>query len=473
MSISIPPDEMSRPYAKYEKNDENKLKYALHMQTYFGTTKNECLKFANHIYAALQAEVVRRCIQDGKTLPNGDPPATISDVLTILKTSEMVETFKTDKAEVYNCIFRWIKSVTFEENLSWVKDAIEDYFKENGMLVRLARGQTKTTRRHSLVRLAVEKGTQSTKEKFKEMEAKTFGWVLQMDKKVDRYSKSQGKLNTYLKRMASDQYDTVRLNPSIVPKSHQKYPVYWLEKVGTTGEDIEPDIGAMLDVIIDTVSLGDSITVDELVELFQEKIEKLGASTSARHPSSTDSISDDLLEDAAGRSKQKESDKSVLSKQEEPLNSMEDRMNNLFVSQYSCQKMDLKYVFANTHNLILCIVQSTSLSRTHKMQSDEQSTLPNTRIDFQTVTVPNNDSSSSNNEVPNEEEHQEEAIPDNTIKDSGSSIVPSTPAADKSDSMMPNAPPNPITPSHSTEESGSNDVSLICSTTYRFLYVYE
>ena len=152
---------------------------------------------------------------------------------------------------------------------------------------------------------------------------------------------------------------------------------------------------------------------------------------------------------------------------------MEDRMSNLFVSQYSCQKMDLKYVFANTHNLILCIVRSTSLSRTHKMQSDEQSTLPNTRIDFQTVTVPNNDSSSSNNEVPNEEEHQEEAIPDNTIKDSGSSIVPSTPAADKSDSMMPNAPPNPITPSHSTEESGSNDVSLICSTTYRFLYVYE
>lgn len=329
-------DEMSRPYVKYEKNDENKLRYALLVQTYFGTTKNECLKFANHIYAALQAEVVRRCKQDGKTLPNGDPPATISDVLTILKTSEMVETFKTDKAEVYNCIFRWIKSVTFEENLSWVKDAIEDYFKENGMLVRLARGQTKTTRRHSLVRLAVEKGTQSTKEKFKEMEAKTFGWVLQMDKKVDRYSKSQGKLNTYLKRMASDQYDTVHLDPSIVPKSRQKYPVYWLEKVGTTGEDIEPDIGAMLDVIIDTVSSGDSVTIDELVELFQEKIEKLGASTSARHQRSTGSNPEDLLEDSAGQNEQNESGNSVLPEQEEPLKSMEDRMNNLFVSHFAC-----------------------------------------------------------------------------------------------------------------------------------------
>ena len=124
-------------------------------------------------------------------------------------------------------------------------------------------------------------------------------------------------------------------------------------------------------------------------------------------------------------------------------------------------KMDLKYIFANTHNLILCIAQSTSLSRTHEMQSDEQrqSNLPNTRIDFQTDTIPcNNDSSSSNNEVPNEEEHQEEATPDNN-KDSGSFTVPSTPAADKSDSMIPNAPPNPITPSHSTEESASNDVS--------------
>ena len=66
------------------------------------------------------------------------------------------------------------------------------------------------TRRHSLVRIAVEKGTQSTKERFKEAEAKAFGWVLQMDMLVNANSSDQAKLMTYLKRMESGNYATVR-----------------------------------------------------------------------------------------------------------------------------------------------------------------------------------------------------------------------------------------------------------------------
>ena len=84
------------------------------------------------------------------------------------------------------------------------------------------------TRRHSLVRIAVEKGTQSTKERFKEAEAKAFGWVLQMDMLVNANSSDQAKLMTYLKRMESGNYATVRLDPKIYSRQSDNRD-YWIQ----------------------------------------------------------------------------------------------------------------------------------------------------------------------------------------------------------------------------------------------------
>lgn len=267
-------DELHRPFHKYEKTCENKLKFARHMQTYFSTSLDEFLMFSNHINTSLQTEVVHRCVADGKTLPNGDEPRTIQDVLTILKSDEMKHLFDTDKDKLYDFIFRWIKSVTFEDSISWVEDAINDYFRDNGMMVRMASGQTKKTRRHSIVRIAVDKGTQTIKEKFKYMEEKAYGWKLDMSLGVHPNSKDQAKLRTYLERMASDNYSLVHLDPSIVPKSRKKNPVYWLKKTGTVDADPneEPNISGMLDVIVNAASSSHFFSVGELFEMLQEKV---------------------------------------------------------------------------------------------------------------------------------------------------------------------------------------------------------
>ena len=201
-------DELNRPFAKYEKTNEN---------MYFGTSK-QYGPFRDKIYSALLNEVVSRCVGHGGVMPNGDTPRTLQDVFSILKSDQMAELFQNNASEVCNKLLYWIKSVTFEENIQWVEAAIDEYFQENGMLVALTSRQTKTTRRHSLVRIAVEKGTQSTKEKLKELEEKVYGWVLKMDAKVEVDSL------TYLQRVASDNWRVVQLCNSLSQKVAGRIP---------------------------------------------------------------------------------------------------------------------------------------------------------------------------------------------------------------------------------------------------------
>lgn len=111
-------DDLHRPYYKYEKTAENQLKYAVFIQTYFGTSRHESLKFINHIHSALQDEMVRRVNEDGVTLKNGDKPNTIQDVIAILHSDEMRKLFESNKPKLYNYLYRWIKSLTFEEDIS-------------------------------------------------------------------------------------------------------------------------------------------------------------------------------------------------------------------------------------------------------------------------------------------------------------------------------------------------------------------
>jgi len=247
-------DELNRPFAKYEKTNENKLKFAIHMQMYFGTAK-QYGPFKDKIYSALQNEVVSRCVGNGGVMPNGDTPRTLQDVFTILKSDQMAELFQNNVSEVCNKLLYWIKSVTFEENIQWVEAAIDEYFQENGMLVTLTSRQTKTTRRHSLVRIAVEKGTQSTKEKLKELEEKVFRWVLKMDAKVEVDSP------TYLQRVASDVWRVVRLSNSFVPKSRTKNPVYWLQRAGAVEKT--PDIKVMMASVVST-AISSGVSFEEL-----------------------------------------------------------------------------------------------------------------------------------------------------------------------------------------------------------------
>jgi hypothetical protein len=186
----------------------------------------------------------------------------------------MKKMFETDKNKVCTYIFHWIKSITLEENLSWVEEAIDQYFKDHSMQVRLATSQSNKTRRHSLIRIAVAKGTQSTKEKFKDVEERVFGWTLKMDVGVHPSSRDQKKIKTYLEMMASENYILVRLDPSIVPKSRKKTPLYWLKRANAAEEENVPNISTMLDVIVDAVASSEDLSFGELVQMLQDKVDR-------------------------------------------------------------------------------------------------------------------------------------------------------------------------------------------------------
>ena len=156
------------------------------------------------------------------------------------------------------------------------------------MLVRMASAQTSTTRRHSIVRIAVDKGTQTIKEKFKYVEEKAYGWKLDMSLGVYPHSKNNEKLRTFVERMASENYTLVNIDQSLVPKSRKNNPAYWLKKTGTTSANNtneEPNINGMLDVIVDVAHSSKMFSPNKLIEILQEKIASRTASCESEEQS--------------------------------------------------------------------------------------------------------------------------------------------------------------------------------------------
>ena len=246
---------------------------------------------------------------------DGDTPRTLQDVFSILKSNKMVELFQHNASEVCNKLYSWIKSVTFEENIQWVEAAIDEYFQENGMLVTITSRQTTTTRRHSLVRVAVEKGTQSTKEKLKEVEEKVYGWVLKMDEKVKVDSPA------YLKRIASDNWRVVRLCHSLVPKSRAKNPSYWLQKAGAVEKT--PDIEAMMASVVGA-AISNGLSLEEL-----------SAQLESQYASSTSgSLTQSSPESMASDNSQSFTDQTMRDTSED--GTVLQQMESLFVRLYIC-----------------------------------------------------------------------------------------------------------------------------------------
>jgi len=346
-------DEFQRPFAKYDKTPENQLKFALHVKTYFSSSAHVSLVFGNHIFSALQQEVVRRCTEDGMTLPNADPPRTIDDVITIIKSDEMKKMFETDKNKVCTYIFHWIKSITLEENLSWVEEAIDQYFKDHSMQVRLATSQSNKTRRHSLIRIAVAKGTQSTKEKFKDVEERVFGWTLKMDVGVHPSSRDQKKIKTYLEMMASENYILVRLDPSIVPKSRKKTPLYWLKRANAAEEENVPNISTMLDVIVDAVASSEDLSFGELVQMLQDKVDRhdKGDSSAQELPYDPNTGTANVAVDGPNHGKNAP---------------MEDQMENLFPSNWDSSLPESLAPMQETNT-----ISNTTVPETSEVAADE------------------------------------------------------------------------------------------------------
>lgn len=98
-------DEFGKPCVVLNKTCENKLAFALFVQNKFGTGghTHKHAPFINHLRAALRSEMIRRCQEVNITLPNGDVPCSIDDVLAIFKSDEMTSLYKNgDKEKVYN-----------------------------------------------------------------------------------------------------------------------------------------------------------------------------------------------------------------------------------------------------------------------------------------------------------------------------------------------------------------------------------
>jgi hypothetical protein len=120
-------DDDGHPVQKYPKTRGNQLKFAKFIKERFGSGTNSI--FVDHIKDALQDEVVRRCIEDGGTLSDGTNPKTIDDVLMIIGSPEMKRTFRDGyKASVYKKVLYWVKSLTNEDDIKWLSDAIDKYF---------------------------------------------------------------------------------------------------------------------------------------------------------------------------------------------------------------------------------------------------------------------------------------------------------------------------------------------------------
>jgi hypothetical protein len=263
-------DELHRPYRKFEKTEETKLAFAVFIQTFFGTSRRQKAMFGNHLHAALREEIVRRCTEDGGLLPDGTRPKSIKDVLNIITSDHMKELYKTDKSVPSNKMVRWVKGITFEDSISWVESSIEDWFDKNGMLVVLGSGLSTKTRRNSLVRIAVKKGTTTVKDRLKVVEEKAFGWTLVLDQQVHRYAKQGSKENaTYIKRMTDPNYDIVLLDPSLVPTSRKKYPAFWVKRRVI---DASMDVEAM---VVGTVNaaVSEGWSLQQLVNVVETKYE--------------------------------------------------------------------------------------------------------------------------------------------------------------------------------------------------------
>jgi len=91
----------------------------------------------------------------------------------------------------------------------------------------------------------VKKGTNAIKEQVKSVERKTFGCVIDLDRRVDKDAKLGTKEHdVYAERSKSNQYEVILLDCCKgVPKSRQSYPAYWLKyEYADAAVDVEKDI---------------------------------------------------------------------------------------------------------------------------------------------------------------------------------------------------------------------------------------
>jgi hypothetical protein len=265
-------DEFGKPCVKRIKSSESKLAFALLIQKLFGSGP-----FVDHLHAALRDEMIRRCTEMDLRLASGATPCSIQDVLSIFKTDEMKQRYKNGKKSlVYNWMLYVVKSLTDEAGIGWVENAVQDYLPQQSIDAVLAPGQSDGTRRHSLVKFAVKKGAQSTKESLKDLEVKHFGATLILNEQVhfDR--------DNYKERMVSGKWEVVYLDPRFVPKSCKDCTAYWVKRVEV---DAKIDFEARLtNVVGDGIEL--NFTCDEMTSMVNKIYDGL---TSGRNPESRDS----------------------------------------------------------------------------------------------------------------------------------------------------------------------------------------
>ena len=307
-------DEFGKPCVKRIKSSENKLAFALLIQKLFGNGP-----FIDNLHVALRDEMIRRCAEMGLRLPSGSTPCSIQDVLSIFKTDEMKELYKDDKKSVvYNWMLYVVKSLTDEAGIGWVENAVQDYLKQQRIDTVLAPGQSDGTRRHSLVKIAVKKGTQSAKESLKDLEVKHFGATLILNEQV------HFERDTYKERMVSGKWEVVYLDPKFVPKSRKDCTAYWVKRVEV---DANTNFEARLtNVVGDGIEL--NLSCDEIISMVNKIYSGL---TSGRNFESQDndgtdnetSFENDISDDAVDTQvRQNDGDMQALG----------ERVNSLLVS---------------------------------------------------------------------------------------------------------------------------------------------
>ena len=309
-------DELGKPCTKRTKTSENKLAFALHIQNMFGTGghKNSSSPFINHLHGALRDEMIRRCEEKGKRLPNGSKPCNINDVLSIFKSDDMINMYKSGKKDdVYNLMLHLVKSLTCEDSIGWVEIAVHQYLQQQGMHAVLAPGRSTVTRRNSLVKIAVKKGTQSTKESLKDIELKSFGATLVLSEQV--------KMNTqaYQDRITSGQWEVVYLDKALVPKSRKRSPAYWVKKevVGDSCKfraSLTNSVGAGIEM---------GLNQDEMIEELTNVYAKLTSAASDGYASEDTS---------SNRNDNSTGDDVDLQTAQESRQDLRDRINSFMVS---------------------------------------------------------------------------------------------------------------------------------------------
>lgn len=219
-------DELHRPIQSLEPTPENKLKFVKLVRELFGNDSST--SFVEQIRKDLEREMVNRCKKDNFQHEQKDPE-TSDDVIEIIKSLKDYP-----PAIKFNHVFNWVSSITMEGGLGWIEDSINKYIDSRQLLIAIPPVSSfpPLVKRHSLIKLAIKKGTSSIKEKVKNIQKRTFGEVLWMEDGVNKNAKPGTPAhNKYMELLRDPRYYVVIFGDKRnVPTSRMDYPAYLVRK---------------------------------------------------------------------------------------------------------------------------------------------------------------------------------------------------------------------------------------------------